>query len=160
MAEPVAFAEELTIKGKALDTLRVVELKQELKKRGLPTGGSKVQLIDRLKAQLELEQLQKNASSSTGITQQSFEDESVSSNAFVKQYLREQQELLEEQRREKATTAMAIRVAWLMNEQAKKDQEQSASIHSEEPKDKGESPLADKEEEAETPESDTAVSKK
>lgn len=30
-----------------------------------------------------------------------FEDESVSSNAFVQQYLKEQQELLAEQRREK-----------------------------------------------------------
>ena len=42
--------EDLTLNGKHLSELRVVDLKKELDQRGLSKVGSKVQLTERLKA--------------------------------------------------------------------------------------------------------------
>lgn len=45
----MADKEELSVDGKPLSSLRVVDLKQELEKRGLSKSGSKKDLHDRLK---------------------------------------------------------------------------------------------------------------
>ncbi|XP_067144811.1 apoptotic chromatin condensation inducer in the nucleus-like [Centruroides vittatus] len=49
---------DIIIDGKPLSALRVVDLKQELEKRGLSKSGSKKDLLERLKLQLQLEKLQ------------------------------------------------------------------------------------------------------
>lgn len=41
---------EVTLNGKPISELRVVDLKKELDQRGLSKAGSKVQLTERLKA--------------------------------------------------------------------------------------------------------------
>lgn len=41
---------DITLNGKLLSELRVVDLKRELEQRGLSKGGSKTQLTDRLRA--------------------------------------------------------------------------------------------------------------
>lgn len=42
--------DEVTLNGKSISDLRVVDLKKELDQRGLSKVGSKVQLTERLKA--------------------------------------------------------------------------------------------------------------
>ena len=49
---------DLTINGKPLASLRVVDLKEELQKRGLPKSGNKTELIERLKGYLAKQQIQ------------------------------------------------------------------------------------------------------
>lgn len=44
---------EPMIDGKALSDLKVVDLKNELEKRGLPTKGVKKELVDRLREHIE-----------------------------------------------------------------------------------------------------------
>lgn len=46
----MADIEEITLNGKPLSKLRVVDLKQELDQRGLSKAGSKVELMERLRA--------------------------------------------------------------------------------------------------------------
>ena len=46
----MADEEEVTLNGKPISELRVVDLKKELDQRGLSKVGSKVQLTERLKA--------------------------------------------------------------------------------------------------------------
>ena len=45
-----AEAPELTLNGRNISELRVVDLKRELDERGLPKGGSKRELLERLRA--------------------------------------------------------------------------------------------------------------
>ena len=42
--------EEITINGKPLSSLRVVDLREELEKRGLAKSGNKKELIEKLKS--------------------------------------------------------------------------------------------------------------
>ncbi|XP_070537324.1 apoptotic chromatin condensation inducer in the nucleus-like isoform X1 [Ptychodera flava] len=86
--------EELTIGGKRIETLRVVDLKAELKKRGLSNSGTKNQLIKRLKTQVTLEKLQEASQSDVLPSQKIAADETVGANEFIQQYLKQQQELL------------------------------------------------------------------
>ncbi|KAH7981897.1 hypothetical protein HPB52_001458 [Rhipicephalus sanguineus] len=48
---------EAALDGKALHSLRVVDLRSALEKRGLPKSGSKKELVERLKLQLKIEKL-------------------------------------------------------------------------------------------------------
>ena len=50
LLDKMADEEEVTLNGKPISELRVVDLKKELDQRGLSKVGSKVQLTERLKA--------------------------------------------------------------------------------------------------------------
>eukprot|EP00057_Strongylocentrotus_purpuratus_P031423 XP_784540.2 PREDICTED: apoptotic chromatin condensation inducer in the nucleus isoform X2 [Strongylocentrotus purpuratus] len=82
--------------GRPIESLRVVDLKQQLKKYGVSVNGSKIQLVDRLKGQIYLEEL-KQAPVHEGVPNQDIvDDESVASNSFIQQYLKQQQEQLKQ----------------------------------------------------------------
>ncbi|KAH9491639.1 Apoptotic chromatin condensation inducer in the nucleus [Bulinus truncatus] len=92
----------ITLKGTLISELKVTDIKRELEKRGLPKGGTKQQLAERLQAQLLLEKLQQDAAQSSGdelegkvpnIALQ--QDNKAGQSEFVRQYLEQQQRNLE-----------------------------------------------------------------
>ncbi|XP_025076392.1 serine/arginine repetitive matrix protein 2-like isoform X3 [Pomacea canaliculata] len=95
---------DITLNGKLLSELRVVDLKRELEQRGLSKGGSKTQLTDRLRAQLRLEKLHSEAQAASSGDEAKApnlalqDDEVTGKNDFIKQYLLQQQRNLERQR--------------------------------------------------------------
>lgn len=91
---------EYEVDGKSLSQLRVVDLKQELEKRGLPKSGSKKELVDRLKVQLQLEKLQENASTDEGhVPNLKLQDDAIAEqNDVIKEYLAKQQQIYEVQK--------------------------------------------------------------
>ncbi|CAG5134452.1 unnamed protein product, partial [Candidula unifasciata] len=102
MASEVDAGGTLTLKGTPLAELRVTDLKRELEHRGLSKSGSKIQLIERLKAQLLLEKLQQEAAQSSGDEHEGKapnialqQDDKAGQSEFVRQYLQQQQRNLE-----------------------------------------------------------------
>ncbi|CAN9509279.1 unnamed protein product [Ophioblennius macclurei] len=106
--------EDVTLDGKALQSLRVADLKAALEQRKLPKSGQKNTLIKRLKGALMLENLQKSSSSHSGLQPNSQIGEEMCQNSFIKQYLAKQQELLrqrlerEAQQEEEADESPAV----------------------------------------------------
>jgi len=89
---------EPLIDGRPLSSLRVVDLKQELEKRGISKSGSKKDLVDRLRVRLELESHQQEAAPdhlSQGPTTSVTEIEEP--NDFVKTYIEQRQQALQKQ---------------------------------------------------------------
>jgi hypothetical protein len=82
--------------------LKANDVKKELEKRGLSTGGSRTQMVERLQAQLLLEKLQQDAALSSGdelsegkVPNMALQDDKAGQNEFVRQYLQQQQRNLE-----------------------------------------------------------------
>ncbi|GFV00093.1 SAP domain-containing protein [Trichonephila clavipes] len=91
----------ILLDGRTLGNLRVVDLKQELEKRGLSKSGSKKELVKRLKSQLEFEKLC-GERKSTGECDLKLElDADTEQNEFVQQYLAQQQKIYAEQKEAK-----------------------------------------------------------
>ncbi|XP_076370799.1 apoptotic chromatin condensation inducer in the nucleus-like isoform X1 [Tachypleus tridentatus] len=92
---------EISLNGKPISTLRVVDLKQELEKRGLSKSGSKKDLVDRLKLQLQIERLHNSSEKSEVepsdrsadlVPNISLQDDVIAEqNDFIKKYLADQQ---------------------------------------------------------------------
>ncbi|XP_076370800.1 apoptotic chromatin condensation inducer in the nucleus-like isoform X2 [Tachypleus tridentatus] len=84
---------EISLNGKPISTLRVVDLKQELEKRGLSKSGSKKDLVDRLKLQLQIERLHNSSEKSEDLVPNiSLQDDVIAEqNDFIKKYLADQQ---------------------------------------------------------------------
>ncbi|KAI1285306.1 Apoptotic chromatin condensation inducer in the nucleus [Halotydeus destructor] len=93
--------EELMIDGKPLSSLRVVDLKKELEKRGISKSGTKKELVDKLKMRLELDNVQHQEAVNEGgdaVPNVGFNDDIESSNNdYVKAYLAEQQATYQKQ---------------------------------------------------------------
>ncbi|GIX84055.1 SAP domain-containing protein [Caerostris extrusa] len=83
--------------AKRLGNLRVVDLKQELEKRGLSKSGSKKDLVKRLKAQLEFEKLCGERKAGECDLKLDL-DADTEKNEFVQQYLAQQQKIYAEQK--------------------------------------------------------------
>uniref|UniRef100_A0A8C5MH09 Apoptotic chromatin condensation inducer 1 n=1 Tax=Leptobrachium leishanense TaxID=445787 RepID=A0A8C5MH09_9ANUR len=90
----MADLEDVTLDGRALDSLRVTDLRAALEERGLAKSGQKSALMKRLKGALMLENLQKHSTPHTGYQPNSQMGEEMGQNSFIKQYLEKQQELL------------------------------------------------------------------
>ncbi|XP_054706656.1 apoptotic chromatin condensation inducer in the nucleus-like [Uloborus diversus] len=88
---------DLSLDGKNLGNLRVVDLKQQLERRGLSKSGSKKDLVKRLKSQLEFEKLGEERKLASGGDLKLELDAATEQNEFVQQYLARQQKLLAEQ---------------------------------------------------------------
>ncbi|XP_040077134.1 serine-rich adhesin for platelets isoform X2 [Ixodes scapularis] len=98
---------EGSLDGKPLSSLRVVDLKNALQERGLPKGGSKKELVERLKLQLELEKLQQeSADSKDQVPNLALQDELGGQNDFVRQYLAAQQQTFAMQLKERRLTEL------------------------------------------------------
>lgn len=89
----------ILLDGKTLGNLRVVDLKQELEKRGLSKSGSKKELVKRLKTQLEFEKLCGERKSDGDLKLEL--DADTEQNEFVQQYLAQQQKIYAEQKEAK-----------------------------------------------------------
>lgn len=90
-------SEEVLLNGRSLKEFKVSELKAACKGRNLPIGGNKSALIKRLKAAIELENLQKAARSSPAggsLPNSEIADDS-NENDFIKQYMENQRKLLQ-----------------------------------------------------------------
>ncbi|GIX97695.1 hypothetical protein CDAR_257271 [Caerostris darwini] len=87
----------ILLDGKTLGNLRVVDLKQELEKRGLSKSGSKKDLVKRLKAQLEFEKLCGERKAGECDLKLDL-DADTEKNEFVQQYLAQQQKIYAEQK--------------------------------------------------------------
>ncbi|XP_071505639.1 uncharacterized protein [Diadema antillarum] len=111
------YGNEVTLSdGRSISSLRVVDLKQELKKYGLSIAGSKSQLIERLKAQIELEEMKQAPVCEGGPNQGIVDDESVASNSFIQQYLKQQQELLKQRHAREVPTEDSVIPEGLTNQ--------------------------------------------
>ncbi|XP_072169019.1 uncharacterized protein [Diadema setosum] len=111
------YGNEVTLSdGRPISSLRVVDLKQELKKYGLSIAGSKSQLIERLKAQIELEEMKQAPVCEGGPNQGIVDDESVASNSFIQQYLKQQQELLKQRHAREVPTEDSVIPEGLTNQ--------------------------------------------
>ncbi|CAL1270947.1 unnamed protein product [Larinioides sclopetarius] len=91
----------ILLDGKTLGNLRVVDLKQELEKRGLSKSGSKKDLVKRLKVQLEFEKLCGERKSAADCDLKLDLDADTEQNEFVQQYLAQQQKIYAEQKEAK-----------------------------------------------------------
>ncbi|CAD5117946.1 DgyrCDS6688 [Dimorphilus gyrociliatus] len=92
--------EVFKIGGKAINELRVVDLKKELESRGLSKSGSKTELIKRLKAKMRIERLHSDASEDE-IPNRKLSESVGEQSDFVKQYLEKQQRTYTQMRHEK-----------------------------------------------------------
>ncbi|CAN8001772.1 unnamed protein product [Ixodes pacificus] len=98
---------EGSLDGKPLSSLRVVDLKNALQERGLPKGGNKKELVERLKLQLELEKLQQeSADAKDQVPNLALQDELGGQNDFVRQYLAAQQQTFAMQLKERRLTEL------------------------------------------------------
>ncbi|GFT30195.1 apoptotic chromatin condensation inducer in the nucleus [Nephila pilipes] len=88
----------ILLDGKTLGNLRVVDLKQELEKRGLSKSGSKKDLVKRLKVQLEFEKLCGERKTAGECDLKLELDADTEQNEFVQQYLAQQQKIYAEQK--------------------------------------------------------------
>ncbi|KAM9826898.1 apoptotic chromatin condensation inducer 1b [Neosynchiropus ocellatus] len=103
--------EDITLDGKPLQSLRVADLKAALEQRNLPKSGPKQTLLKRLKGALMLENLQKSSGSHSGLQPNSQIGEEMSQNSFIKQYLAQQQELLQQRLEREAQQQEAANLA-------------------------------------------------
>lgn len=95
-------ADNSDLDSKQLNSLRVIDLRSALERRGLPKGGSKKELVERLKLQLKLEKLQKEADKTEDkVPNLALQDELAGQNDFVRQYLAAQQQTYATQLRER-----------------------------------------------------------
>lgn len=98
---------EGSLDGKPLSSLRVVDLKNALQERGLPKGGSKKELVERLKLQLAIEKLQQeSADAKDQVPNLALQDELGGQNDFVRQYLAAQQQTFAMQLKERRLTEL------------------------------------------------------
>lgn len=98
---------EANLDGKSLQSLRVVDLRLALEKRGLPKGGSKKELVERLKLQLKIEKLhEESAKAEDHVPNLNLQDELTGQNDFVKQYLAAQQQTYAMQLKERRLAEM------------------------------------------------------
>lgn len=90
----------ISLDGKVLANMRVIDLKLELEKRGLSKSGSKKDLVKRLKQQLEFEKLCEERKSGDFDPRLELDAE-IQQNEFVQQYLAQQQKRYAERKEEK-----------------------------------------------------------
>lgn len=97
---------EFLVDGRNIYSLRVVDLKYELEKRGMSKSGSKKELTERLKRQLTLDQVQQ--ASSANLDEDAApnfslkEDDKVGQSDLIRQYLARQQQAFHEQKSAKS----------------------------------------------------------
>ncbi|XP_037498703.1 uncharacterized protein LOC119372300 isoform X1 [Rhipicephalus sanguineus] len=98
---------EAALDGKALHSLRVVDLRSALEKRGLPKSGSKKELVERLKLQLKIEKLhEESVKAEDRVPNLDLQDELTGQNDFVRQYLAAQQQTYAMQLKERRLAEM------------------------------------------------------
>ncbi|KAL1429078.1 hypothetical protein MTO96_016809 [Rhipicephalus appendiculatus] len=98
---------EAVLDGKALHSLRVVDLRSALEKRGLPKSGSKKELVERLKLQLKIEKLhEESVKAEDRVPNLDLQDELTGQNDFVRQYLAAQQQTYALQLKERRQAEM------------------------------------------------------
>ncbi|XP_075559983.1 uncharacterized protein LOC142591543 isoform X2 [Dermacentor variabilis] len=98
---------EAGLDSKALHSLRVVDLRSALEKRGLPKSGSKKELVERLKLQLKIEKLhEESVKAEDRVPNLDLQDELTGQNDFVRQYLAAQQQTYAMQLKERRLAEM------------------------------------------------------
>lgn len=98
---------EAGLDSKALHSLRVVDLRSALEKRGLPKSGSKKELVERLKLQLKIEKLhEESVKAEDRVPNLDLQDEPTGQNDFVRQYLAAQQQTYAMQLKERRLAEM------------------------------------------------------